>query len=803
MATAPRSDGAEGVGTPGEVPGVFNPVVSVYAGIRDTKGGGTPMRVLDLLDGIRTGRWAAQVLAVRKATTDKARREAKAALPCPTWSGTFSERVDAALLTHSGLVCLDFDLDNSADRLRIMAKLRSDGHIFAMFRSPGGHGVKALLRIPADAKRHRDHFIAYGEHINEVGWDAKCKNESRVNYVSHDPDMEIFPDAVEWTGLPRKKKRGTTVVSLPSSQTMPEDEAAAALIAQADRSLDFRDGSRNSSAFTLACWFNRAGLPVHVAEGAISRYAQDGFGVDEIRHAVRSAYTHTAEHGTRPVTRGVVDGDFTTYFDAAPPLPDEATDVVVRPSFWTFGERGPKVVHMQYRAWLMSEGFGLHAPPGSVDASIFIRVVDGVVQQITTADIKRHTLAYLMDCGELDVHEHMAGKPGYFTAEYLNMLGVVDLDIRRDGRQEAMLYYADTAVRVTPEGITPVPYGEIQGHVWREHILPRPWRGGHVEEADIDGSDWGRFLGLIAGDADNADRLLRAIGYMLHTHRIGAGAKMIVLMDQDQDDNPQGGTGKGLLCRGIGMLRRRVVESGKTWKPDRQFAYQRITLDTQVFQIDDAGKRFDIELLFPLITEGVPVERKGKDAFFIPVEDAPKLIMTTNYAPNGKGSSFERRIHTVALSGYFGGHRTPEDEFGHPMFDGWGDDQWGAFDLIQAMALQLYLRRGLAGGEQEAVTIRKFRHRTAPEFHEWAKDNLVPGVRYYQPKVHRNFVEAYKDFDTGKTRLPERTFYSWCRDWGDFNGWEADKGKDQSGRWLGYLDKDHRMCAVVDDGEQI
>jgi len=48
MAKAPRSDGAEGVGTPGEVPGVFNPVVSVYAGIRDTKGGGTPMRVLDL-----------------------------------------------------------------------------------------------------------------------------------------------------------------------------------------------------------------------------------------------------------------------------------------------------------------------------------------------------------------------------------------------------------------------------------------------------------------------------------------------------------------------------------------------------------------------------------------------------------------------------------------------------------------------------------------------------------------------------------------------------------------------------------
>ena len=799
MATAPRSNASSSVNTPGIAPGVFDPVVSVYAGIKDTSGGGVPTPVRELLHGIRSGRWAAAVEAVRGAESDSDRRAAKGVLLSPTWSGLFSARKDAGLVTHSGLVCLDFDLSNESDRHRITAKLKADPHIFAVFRSPGGSGVKALLRIPADVKTHRACFRSYGEHINEVGWDAKCQNESRVNYVSHDPDLFIRPDPEVWdTVIEAVRSR---VVSLPASEPMPDDEVVGLLIAQADTSLSFAEGSRNDSAFRLACWFNRAGTPRGAAEAAIGRYASDGFDIDEIRGIVRSAYAHTAEHGTSPVRRGVTD--VLRHFDALPfPAIEVRGSVDVRPSFWGYKKSGAiEIHHLRYKRWLMSEGIGLYAPP-SGGSPRYVRVSSNVVREVSGDDIKRHTLDYLHTCGETDVFEHMAGKPQYFGAEYLNMLDLLALDFRRDPRGGSMIYYEDTAISVTASGVETVPYADVEGHVWQDHILPRPWRGRLVNDDDIDGSDWGRFLGYIAGDADNASRLVRAIGYMLHTHRIGAGAKMVVLMDQEQDDNPQGGTGKGLIGRALGMMRRRVVESGKTWRADSQFAFQRVNLDTQIFQIDDFGKRFDIETIFPLITEGATVERKNRDPFFISVENAPKVLGTTNYAPNGKGGSFERRLHNVALSNYFGAHHTPEAEFGHALFDEWDDHQWGAFDLIQARAIQTYLRDGLAGGEQAAVVERRLRQRTAAEFLEWAREHLVPGVRYYQPKVHRDFVERYKDFDAGKTRLAERTFYGWCRDWGDHNGWESAKGKDANGgRWMGYLDSDHRMCVAVDDGQ--
>ncbi len=63
-----------------------------------------------LLAGIRDGRWAEQVLAVRGVDPNsKAYSEAKRKLPCFTASGTFERRTLAGLLQHSGIVALDLD----------------------------------------------------------------------------------------------------------------------------------------------------------------------------------------------------------------------------------------------------------------------------------------------------------------------------------------------------------------------------------------------------------------------------------------------------------------------------------------------------------------------------------------------------------------------------------------------------------------------------------------------------------------------------------------------------------------------
>ena len=48
-------------------------------------------------------------------------------------------------------------------------------------------------------------------------------------------------------------------------------------------------------------------------------------------------------------------------------------------------------------------------------------------------------------------------------------------------------------------------------------------------------------------------------------------------------------------------------------------------------------KNFDFERLFSVITEGLTLEKKNKDAIKIPFNKSPKVSITTNYALKGDG----------------------------------------------------------------------------------------------------------------------------------------------------------------------
>jgi hypothetical protein len=109
-----------------------------------------------------------------------------------TWSGAFSERVDSAIQSHSGFICVD--VDNCQDPAEIRAKLANDPYIQAAFISPTGTGCKALVRIPPQADAHAQSFAAARKHFREahgVTIDEACKNLSRLCYIAHDADAFI------------------------------------------------------------------------------------------------------------------------------------------------------------------------------------------------------------------------------------------------------------------------------------------------------------------------------------------------------------------------------------------------------------------------------------------------------------------------------------------------------------------------------------------------------------------------------------------------------------------------------------
>lgn len=132
----------------------------------------------------------------------------KKALPAVTWSGRFSYRASDKLLQHSGLLCAD--CDHLGDKLpEIRKKLKASHHVYALFLSPTGNGLKAVFRVPGDGAKHPGSFRAVEAHVKQltgVQIDESGSDVSRLCFMSYDPELYHNPNATELELLPEPEK---------------------------------------------------------------------------------------------------------------------------------------------------------------------------------------------------------------------------------------------------------------------------------------------------------------------------------------------------------------------------------------------------------------------------------------------------------------------------------------------------------------------------------------------------------------------------------------------------------------------
>lgn len=140
-----------------------------------------------VLDTIKKCTIQKQIGVIRNEKDEKRKKELKKMLPCILFSGEFSERNDKSIKSHSGFVVLDWDkLDNVEDKKSEISLLP---YIYSCFISPSGDGVKAVVRIPADTKKHRGYYKGLMQIFPDL--DATSINESRICYASCDKDIYI------------------------------------------------------------------------------------------------------------------------------------------------------------------------------------------------------------------------------------------------------------------------------------------------------------------------------------------------------------------------------------------------------------------------------------------------------------------------------------------------------------------------------------------------------------------------------------------------------------------------------------
>ncbi len=388
----------------------------------------------------------------------------------------------------------------------------------------------------------------------------------------------------------------------------------------------------------------------------------------------------------------------------------------------------------------------------------------------------------------MDVYDKLAGNTKLFKDDYLSMLEPVTIAFVEDTKVYGNLFYKNCCVRAYSNKVEMIDYADLGAYIWSDQIIKRDY----VEGVDPEG-EFNKFVRLVAGD-DGSDKFegrvlahCTTLGYLLHSFKNLNNNRAVIYNDSTIDDNPNGGSGKGIMMQALRSVKRMAELDGKTFSFDKGFPYQTVGADTQILVFDDVQRYFYFERLFSIITEGITLEKKNKDAVKIPVQRSPKIVVTTNYTIQGDGGSHERRRWEVEMSSHFGAHHTPYDEFGHQLFGEWTDEEWERFDSFIVQCLQLYLGHGLVQAEWKNLHNRKLAGKTDFDFYEWAGDGdkLPINTRIYKGSKMEEFTNAYQDYaPKGKKALTDKRWKKWLDAYALNKGYESDHSQDHIGRYV-------------------
>ena len=789
--------------------------VTIFQNIRDTD---TPFfrDVHVILDRIKEGAGATKDLVkrIRLEKNKPERQELKKQLPAICFSGTFNKRTDASLLEHSGLICLDFDgYTKQKELLQDKENLSKNKYVYSVFISPSGNGLKVLVKIPADAENHTMYFNSLEKYFNSAYFDKTSKNLSRVCYESYDPLIAINENSSIWDKI--EEPEYTEVSRTRDKATIPitdENKIVEILVKWWEKKYPMNEGQRNQNAYVLAMAFNDFGINKSLASYVINQFATEDFTLREIGTTIDSAYRHTANFGTKyyedeeriniikaKLRRGVSKKEIRIQLQDSN-LESETIDSVLNKveeenamqTFWDRNDRGViKVIHIQFKQFLEDNGFYKYCPEGGKNY-IFVKVTNNLIDHTSEKEIKDFVLTHLLELDDIGVYNYFADNTRFFKEEFLSLLSTIEIYFIADNKDASYLYYKNCAVKISKDGITTLDYLDLGGYVWKDHVIDR-----NFNICNVTGKcDFKKFVSNINGGDDQRVKAMEStLGFLMHGYKNLSFCPAVILNDEVISDNPEGGTGKGLLMNALSKMKKLVVIDGKSFAFERSFAYQLVSADTQILCFDDVRKHFDFERLFSVVTEGLTLEKKNKDAIKIPFSRSPKIAITTNYAIKGAGNSFARRKWELELHQYYTKEFTPLDEFGKLMFGDWNDEDWCEFDNYMIGCLTTYIKIGLVKSKFVNLKIRQLSAETCHEFIEWCglvdthqnrEIMLQADTRLYKNELYSNFIDEYPDYGPrGRMSVSRTKFYKWLIAYGIYKeGVMPQEDRDQQGRWI-------------------
>lgn len=754
-----------------------------------------PKEVFYYLDRIQNGKHEKIIRDLRSEIDPDKKKLIKNSLPAVTFCGVFTSRKKENLKLGSGLAILDFDKISNVFEFK--NTLKSNDYVFSCWISPSGNGLKALVKIPV-IKDDAEYKLIFKQlktifpDLDDSGSDI-----SRLCFESYDPDIYINLDSEKF--IPEYPSVSIENIALGTITNIPlidNDEIANRLIKWFKSKFD--SSARNSSLFKLAIAFNDFGVSKMICERYLHSFVEKDFTENEINALINSAYKNTENFGSKQfedkvkrkqieniVLSGKKDKDVLEKFKEFDSEKLQNEIFLIRNNintseFWSYNDKGNlEISSYRFKLYLESLNYRKFYPSEKTKTFIFVKKESKFIDIITEFQIKDEILSNLIEANQISAFDVAAENLALFSSKYLSMIDTADVKMDKDGTDYAMIYYSNLALKITKNSVEKIEYDQMDSFVWKSQVINR-----NYVDVDHHESQFRSFIWFASGqNREKYNTMKSVIGYLLHSHKTASNNKAIIFNDETISDTPNGGSGKGIIINGIGHMKKTSTIDGKTFDFNKSFAFQTVNTDTQVLAFDDVRKNFDFERLFSVITEGITIEYKGKDAIKIPVQDSPKIIISTNYTIRSDGGSFQRRIFEIEMSDYFGVHHTPLDQFGNLLYDEWNIDEWNRFDKFMINCLQFYLQNGLVKSKTNNLELRKFINETSQEFYEFAlTDNCIKlDVRIGKNELLNEYHNEYPD---SKKFVTNRTFMKWIKKYSDYNKYTYSEGNTNGQRWF-------------------
>jgi hypothetical protein len=692
----------------------------------------------EFINGIISGKWRRQVLALRAKKGSKQYDKAKGLLPAVTMSGEFVSRdskvpVEKRIKKHSGLICLDVDhKDNELMRVRDIV----DKDCLAQLVSCSGEGLKIVYKCTPtkNPAEHRRIYDAAVQRLEKAGVKLKVdpivKSIASLQYVSFDPEAYYNPKSkvvikpLPAPKVPKKKpsedkskdleQLNAYIEALGSKDITKKYEDWLAIAFGLSYSLGetgrepFHTISKNYSGYSEeecnemydACMerdFKNIEKPVTIASAyqiineALPKVTLRNLGKKYIRE-------HTVGVG-EDIEQGDLSGMVRYKLFLFKKILDKKTNSLI--------DLVPTHINLNaFETLLRLKGFFRYG-------KYFVHVVDNIVETVDVSDVMRIMTNHVEADGDYTFSykglefkyswEELAHLwrtiRSYATtrAQIADSLEHWKPNLLRDTADTSYIPYRNGVLTVTKEKIFLQPYKAIEMQIWKERILPREFsystKRGMFEEFFVNVSGRGKDEKQKIA-SEHYKRALWYYGYMLQGTKRQSTARAWVLYDIKSGNN--GRTGKTILGQAIGRIRSVVTIDGKQVDFRNRFAFQTVEPWTDIVFIDDPSRFMSLQPLFNMITGELSADKKG----LMPVIKGVKFLIASNWILEAEGNSEAGRQFVTQIDDFYvrwgkanNNTITPiVDYHGKEFFTDWDATDWNSFDSFSARALQFHLK---------------------------------------------------------------------------------------------------------------